>query len=256
MKKIVFTIAFIFPILFSFSKNELRLDSISTIKDTTTFTEIFDRAEVQPSFPGGPKEMMKFLQRNIQYPSSAIEKNLEGKVIVKVYIDIDGTVKEPVVLKDGVGGEDCAAEAIRVIKAMPKWSPGMQRGAPVKVYYVLPISFKLNDNPIDAKTGQIISSIKDAEFIGGDEALNKYQKSLTVKIKKSKSEKDKKLQIRISFIIDESGSITNATIVEKNTEDKSILQKILDGVNKMPKWKPATFKDKPISSSKILTFEF
>ena len=132
----------------------------------------------------------------------------------------------------------------------------MQRGATVKVYYVLPISFKLNDNPIDAKTGQIISSIKDEEFIGGDEALNKYQKSLTVKIKKSKSEKDKKLQIRISFIIDESGSITNATIVEKNTEDKSILQKILDGVNKMPKWKPATFKDKPISSSKILTFEF
>ena len=43
---------------------------------------------------------------------------------------------------------------------------------------------------------------------------------------------------------------------KKNTEDKSILQKILDGVNKMPKWKPATFKDKPISSSKILTFEF
>ena len=244
MKKIVFTIAFIFPILFSFSKNELRLDSISTIKDTTTFTEIFDRAEVQPSFPGGPKEMMKFLQRNIQYPSSAREKNLEGKVIVKVYIDIDGTVKEPVVLKDGVGGEDCAAEAIRVIKAMPKWSPGMQRGAPVKVYYVLPISFKLNDNDsLEKKSSFSPPNIEP-------------QKSLTVKIKKSKSEKDKKLQIRISFIIDESGSITNATIVEKNTEDKSILQKILDGVNKMPKWKPATFKDKPISSSKILTFEF
>ncbi|HUM52114.1 MAG TPA: energy transducer TonB [Chitinophagales bacterium] len=256
MKKLLFSIAFIFSILFSFSKNELKLDSISTIKDTTKFTEIYDRAEVMPSFPGGSGELMKYFQRNIKYPSSAREKNLEGKVIVKVYIDIDGTVKHPEVLKDGVGGEDCAAEAIRVINAMPKWSPGMQRGLPVKVYYVIPISFKLNDNPIDANTGQIISAIKDAEVTGGEETIKKYQQSITSKIKKSKADKDKKIIIKISFIIDENGSITNAIVVEKNTEDKSIIQKILDGVNKMPKWKPATFKDKPLSSSKILTFEF
>ena len=105
--------------------------------------EIFDRAEVMPNFPGGITELMGFLKKNILYPSLARENGLEGKVIVKFYVDTDGTVREPVVLKDGVGG-GCADEAIRVIKKMPKWTPGTQRGKPVKVYYTLPVSFKLS----------------------------------------------------------------------------------------------------------------
>ncbi len=105
--------------------------------------EIFDRAEVMPSFPGGVVELMGFLRKNIMYPSLARENGLEGKVIVKFYVDTDGKVKDPVVLKDGVGG-GCADEAIRVVKKMPPWTPGTQRGKPVKVYYTLPVSFKLN----------------------------------------------------------------------------------------------------------------
>jgi protein TonB len=104
--------------------------------------EIFDRAEVMPSYPGGVPELMKFLQKNIRYPSLARENGLEGRVIVKFYIDRDGTVRDPVVLKDNVGG-GCGDEAIRVVKSMPKWSPGSQRGKPVKVYYTLPVTFKL-----------------------------------------------------------------------------------------------------------------
>lgn len=104
--------------------------------------EIFDRAEVMPGYPGGVPELMKFLQKNIRYPSLARENGLEGKVIVKFYVDTDGTVREPTVLKDGVGG-GCGDEAIRVVKAMPKWTPGSQRGKPVKVFYTLPVTFKL-----------------------------------------------------------------------------------------------------------------
>jgi len=97
-----------------------------------------------PTYPGGPVEMMKFLSKNIKYPSLARENNLEGKVIVKFYVDTDGTVKSPEILKDGVGG-GCADEAVRVVKTMPKWSPGTQRGKNVKVYYVLPVTFKLSN---------------------------------------------------------------------------------------------------------------
>lgn len=104
--------------------------------------EIFDRAEVMPGYPGGVPELMKFLQKNIRYPSLARENGLEGKVIVKFYIDTDGTVRDPLVLKDGVGG-GCGDEAVRVVKAMPKWTPGSQRGKTVKVYYTLPVTFKL-----------------------------------------------------------------------------------------------------------------
>lgn len=104
--------------------------------------EIFDRAEVMPVFPGGPAALMKFLGSNIRYPAIARENGLEGKVIVKFYVDTDGTVRDPQVLKDGVGG-GAGDEAIRVIKTMPKWSPGSQRGKSVKVYYTLPVTFKL-----------------------------------------------------------------------------------------------------------------
>lgn len=106
--------------------------------------EVFDRAEVMPTYPGGPVEMMKYLSKNIKYPSLARENNLEGKVIVKFYVDVDGSVRNPEILKDGVGG-GCADEAMRVVKAMPKWTPGTQRGKKVKVFYVLPVTFKLSN---------------------------------------------------------------------------------------------------------------
>lgn len=106
--------------------------------------EIFDRAEVMPSYPGGQSAMLKYLSNNIRYPSLARENGLEGKVVVKFTVDKDGSIKDPIILKDGVGG-GCADEAIRVIKSMPKWSPGLQRGNPVKVYYILPVSFKLGN---------------------------------------------------------------------------------------------------------------
>ena len=109
---------------------------------TTKEPDIFDRAEVMPSFPGGLNALIKYFHDNIKYPSLARESGLEGKVIVKFYVDIDGTVRDPQVIKDGVGGGS-ADEAVRVCKSMPKWTPGSQRGKNVKVYYTLPVIFKL-----------------------------------------------------------------------------------------------------------------
>lgn len=102
-----------------------------------------DEVEVMPCYPGGTAQLLKFLKMNTRYPPKAKDNGLEGKVIVKFYIDIDGAVKDPIVLEDGVGG-GCAEELIRVVKAMPKWTPGTKGGKPVKVYYTLPQTFKLN----------------------------------------------------------------------------------------------------------------
>lgn len=110
--------------------------------ETTSEPEIYDRADTSPKYPGGPVEMFKFIAKKLKYPPIAKENKLEGKVLVKFYIDIDGTIKEPVVLKDAIGG-GASAEAIRLVKSMPKWEPGTQNGKPVKVYYILPITFKL-----------------------------------------------------------------------------------------------------------------
>ncbi len=104
--------------------------------------EVYDRATEMPQFPGGAAEMMKYISKSIKYPKVAKENGLEGKVIVKFYVDTDGSVKDPVVLKDAVGG-GCAEEAIRIVRSMPKWKPGYDRGNTVKVYYTIPITFKL-----------------------------------------------------------------------------------------------------------------
>jgi TonB family protein len=113
---------------------------ISCIQPDTL--QIYSKADVMPEFPGGSTKLMAFLAANIRYPKEARDKGHEGKVVVKFYIDTDGSVKAPVIVKDGVG-LGAAEETIRIIKLFPKWKPGLLDGKPVRVYYTLPITFSL-----------------------------------------------------------------------------------------------------------------
>lgn len=125
-------------------QNKPIIDAAATSEpETTKEPEIFDRAEVMPQFPGGVVAMMKYLKDKLIYPSVAKENGLEGKVIVKFYIDTDGSVKELMILKDGVGG-GAGEEALRLVNNMPKWSPATQRGKPVKAFYTIPVMFRLD----------------------------------------------------------------------------------------------------------------
>ena len=103
--------------------------------------EVFIRAEVAPLYPGGESAMMKFLQRNIKYPTTAKEKGVKGTVFVQFVVEKDGKVSDVVVAK----GVDklLDAEAKRVVTSMPKWAAGSQGGVPVAVQYVLPVKFEL-----------------------------------------------------------------------------------------------------------------
>lgn len=103
--------------------------------------EIFQIVETPPSFPGGFAECLKFLQKNIKYPNISQENGVQGKVIIQFVVNSDGTVVDPVVVRSVDPYLD--KEALRVVKAMPKWSPGKQRGKPVRVRFTLPVQFKL-----------------------------------------------------------------------------------------------------------------
>lgn len=109
--------------------------------DSTAKEEVFMVAEQMPEFPGGMKEMLKFLQDNVKYPESAMKKNVQGRVIVQFVVEKDGTPTEFKVLRSV--DPDLDAEALRVMKAMPKWKPGMQKGQVVRVKFTVPVSFKL-----------------------------------------------------------------------------------------------------------------
>ena len=84
---------------------------------------------------------MKWLQKNIKYPSIAAENGVQGRVIVQFVVNKDGSIVDPVVLRSVDPYLD--KEAIRVVKSMPKWKPGEQRGKPVRVKFTLPVMFKL-----------------------------------------------------------------------------------------------------------------
>ena len=105
--------------------------------------EIFTVVEEMPEFPGGPVEMMKYIQKNIQYPQMAKEAGLSGKCFLKFVVGGDGNISDVQILKGVPGCGDCDKEAIRVVKSMPKWKAGKQNGRAVNVYFNLPINFQL-----------------------------------------------------------------------------------------------------------------
>lgn len=120
-------------------------------EDTSLYVECYDengkskqcekRIEVLPEFPGGNEAFMYYLKSNIIYPKDARRKGIEGKVVLKFYIDIDGSVKDATIIKSVYPSID--AESLRLINKMPDWKPGSQYGRKIKVYYTLPITFRL-----------------------------------------------------------------------------------------------------------------
>jgi periplasmic protein TonB len=103
--------------------------------------QIFMVVESMPGFPGGEQELNKYLYENIKYPQMAKESGIQGRVFVTFVVEKNGEVTDVRVLR-GIGG-GCDEEAIRVVENMPMWTPGKQRGKPVRVQFNLPIKFTL-----------------------------------------------------------------------------------------------------------------
>lgn len=102
---------------------------------------IADFAEVEPTFPGGEAAMMSWIQENIEYPQLAVEMGEQGKVFVQFVVNKDGSIQDVKVLRGVSDALD--GEAKRVVRKMPKWTPGEQAGKKVRVRYTLPIQFRL-----------------------------------------------------------------------------------------------------------------
>jgi len=107
---------------------------------------IYTVIEQMPQFPGGEKELLKFISNNIIYPDKAKNEKIEGRVICRFLVNKDGSVSDIQVIRSLNSLLD--AEAVRVLKLLPNFNPGMQDNNPVRVWYTLPVIFKLkNDVP-------------------------------------------------------------------------------------------------------------
>ena len=104
---------------------------------------IYSQVDQMPQFPGGLEGLMEYLSTNIVYPPVAAEKNIEGRVFVQFVVEKDGSVGDVKILRSVDINLDY--EAIRLCKRMPKFEPGLLNGQPVRVWYVLPVNFKLED---------------------------------------------------------------------------------------------------------------
>ena len=101
----------------------------------------FNVVEDMPAFPGGMEAMIQFISSNIKYPADVKKQKVDGRVLVNFVVEKDGSITEVKVIKPAFPSLD--AEAVRVVKAMPKWKPGYQNGKAVRVQFTMPINFSL-----------------------------------------------------------------------------------------------------------------
>ncbi|MBF1573914.1 MAG: energy transducer TonB [Prevotella salivae] len=122
-----------FVLLFSF---------MTSTAQTKKNDMVFDVVEVMPQFPGGQIAMLQYLMKNIKYPEQAMKEGIQGRVTVRFIVEKDGSISDvkPVLSVHPLLNK----EAVRVVKSMPKWSPGKQNGKPVRVRFNVPVMFKLN----------------------------------------------------------------------------------------------------------------
>ena len=120
------------------------------VKQTPTVPELIqkkenpvDFADVEAEFPGGLKEMVKFIQSHLIYPREAISMGAEGKCYLRFVVDETGNIESVRVLRGVYGCPECDREAVRVVNLMPLWKPGSLKGKNVSTYFDLPINFQL-----------------------------------------------------------------------------------------------------------------
>lgn len=102
---------------------------------------VFDSVEQMPEFPGGMSALIDFLSSNIKYPEDAIKQNVGGRVMVMFVVETDGSITNVRVARAVFPSLD--TEAIRVVKSMPNWKPGKEKGRVVRVNYTLPVVFSI-----------------------------------------------------------------------------------------------------------------
>ena len=246
---------------FTLSADNFNLKILTTEDNPVQIMEkdpdtVYQIVEKMPQYRGGEEAMMKYVADNIKYPQEAKDKNISGRVFVSFVIEKDGSVNEVKVVR-GIGG-GCDEEAARVIKGMPKWEPGMQKGKPVRVNYMMPINFKLSDtqpkqpvkkssvSKVDMKPDkngvyQIVEEMP--QYTGGEAAMMEY---VAKNIVYPQEARDKEISGRVfvSFIVEKDGSVNEVNV--KKGIGGGCDEEAVRVIKAMPKWKPGKMKGEAV----------
>ncbi|MFC0875413.1 TonB family protein [Saccharicrinis sp. FJH2] len=225
---------------------------------------VFQVVEKMPQFPGGEAAMMKYLSQNIHYPDVAKKNGIQGRVYINFIVEEDGSLSN-IEVKRGVD-PSLDKEAVRVIKAMPKWKPGVQRGKRVRVSFMLPINFVLNDGKSKSEKLTIIED-KPAvdenvvfqivenmpQFPGGEEAMMKYV-SDNINYPDEAQKNGIQGRVYVNYIVEKDGSLSNIKV--KRSVDPLLDKEAVRVIKAMPNWKPGIQRGKPVRVSFMLPINF
>ena len=227
--------------------------------DTTDRTEIFGMIpETMPQFRGGERALMKYLQENVVYPPEAVKDSIQGKVIIQFVVEKDGTVGEVKVARSV--HELLDAEAVRVVKTLPRFYPGHRLGNAVSMWYTLPVTFKLQEDnpamePVKGSPSLPIDTAMDDEFCyeepdvlpafpGGLEGLMNF---LGDNIRYPKRAEKNKVQGRVvvRFVVQKTGKVGQVKVVESVDDD--LAEEAVRVCKKLPDFTPGRVNDEPVN---------
>jgi TonB family protein len=247
-----------------------------TSSESDTTNVVYEVVEIQPSPEGGMAGWNKYLSENLRYPPNAQRKGIEGTVIVAFVVNTDGTTTDIEILRSVGGG--CDEEVIRIVQGSPKWTPGMQRGTPVRTRMRLPLRFmlggtdtsrgstevSLNAVPLSPATdGQDSSQEGVALFfdvvdtppspVGGLEAWNRH---LSENLTYPMSARMKGIQgtVLVSFIVNTDGTIEEIELVQGiggGCDEEAIRI-----IKSSPAWTPGIIKGKAVRTRMKIPLSF
>ncbi len=220
---------------------------------------IFTKVDQQPTFAGGMPAFYEYVNNNLQFPKDPKLAEVKGRVYVQFIITKDGRIEEATVIRGLEETFDKAA--LELVKNSPKWTPGSQKGVPVNVKMVLPISFSRKTNLDNVTEVLELEMLDDTmfnaeampEFNGGTKALFSYFQS-NIKYPEKAKRAGISGKVLIEFVVKKDGSISNAKLV-KGIDEECDLEAIRV-IKEMPLWNPGMSEDKPLDVKMILPISF
>lgn len=191
--------------------------------------------EIQPTFPGGMDSMSVFFKRNLHYPDSAKAKGIQGKAFVQFIVMRNGSLHDISLVK-GVGDcPECDKNALDLVKKFPRWNPGQFNGQALKVKMVIPVSFKLMDQPAYYNAKDVD---KEAHFPGGDSAMYAFINS-NIHFPDSSQRRNTAAGTYLAFIVDRNGNMKDLQAVKEGSKCPECDDEVIRVVKTFPKWVPA-----------------
>ncbi len=219
---------------------------------------IFTKVDEQPAFEGGMPAFYEYINNNLQFPKDSKLAEVKGRVYVQFIITKDGSIEEPIIIKGLEETFDKAA--LELVKNSPKWIPGSQKGVPVNVKMVLPISFGTSPAPnpvtleIEYLEGNSLEKVdKMPEYKGGIPTFYTYVLA-NLKYPQQARREGVEGKVMVQFVVSKNGTVKDAIILKGI--GASCDNAALDIINNSKGWTAGEYQNKPVDVQMVLPITF